>query len=259
MFLAEYARRSEQARANLKVRTSVRYGSTPPETLDFFPAAQPDAPLVVFVHGGYWRELDKADSAFPALGLVPAGVAFAALNYGLAPAYQLDEIVAQVRKGLWWLVKHAVELNVAPDRVHVSGSCAGAHLVAMALLDGWFPGGRLPADVFAGAILLSGVYDLEPIRLTYVNSPLGLSPAAAARLSPIGHLPDRLPPLVFGIGGAETAEFTRQHREFVATAAGRTPWSREVVVQHRNHFDIPFDLDQPTTELGAAVFDQIGL
>lgn len=252
VFLAEYARRSERARAELAWQP-LRYGPADAETLDFFPAPVPDAPLLVFVHGGYWRQLGKEDSAFPAPGLVSRGVAFAALNYGLAPRYRLREIVAQARRGLWWLVSHAAELGVAPDRIHISGSSAGAHLCAMALLDGWTPDGRSPADVFAGAILLSGVYDLEPVRLTYVNEPLGLDATEAARNSPIHHLPRGLPPLIVGIGDAETAEFTRQHDEFVAAAGA----ARDVRARNRNHFDIPFDLDQPDTELGSAVFDQL--
>jgi arylformamidase len=127
----------------------------------------------------------------------------------------------------------------------------------MALLDGWTPDGRSPADVFASAILLSGVYDIEPVRLTYVNGPLGLDRADATRLSPINHLPDRLPSLVVARGGAETDEFARQHDGFVATASGRAPVVRELVVPHRNHFDIPFDLDDPATELGELVAGEL--
>jgi arylformamidase len=259
VFLVEYARQSALARAELDVRVALRYGPTRHETLDFFPVAESPAPLLVFVHGGYWRELSKNESAFPARGLVPAGVAFAALDYGLAPDCPLTTIVEQVRRGMWWLVRHAAELGVAPDRVHLIGSSAGAHLVAMTLLDGWLPDGRRPADVFAGATLLSGVYDLEPIRLTYVNEPLRLDRAAAARLSPIHHLPDRLPPLVVARGGAETDEFVRQHDEFMVAVSTRAPVVREVVATERNHFDIAFDMADPTAVLGRAVFDQLGL
>lgn len=136
---------------------------------------------------------------------------------GLAPEYRLDEI-GQVRRGIWWLVEHARDLGVDSRRITLAGSSAGAHLVLMALLDGWMPAGMHPADVFAGAILLSSVYDLEPVRLTYVNEPLGLDADAAARLSPIRHLPDRLPPLVIARGGAETAEFARQYSDLVKAA-----------------------------------------
>ncbi|KUJ68023.1 hypothetical protein ACZ90_22490 [Streptomyces albus subsp. albus] len=257
LFLDEYTRRSEETRKALPARTGLPYGTQPCETLDFFPATAPDAPLLVFVHGGYWRELSKDDSSFPARGLVPSGVAFAALDYGLAPAYRLEEIVDQVRRGLDWLLRHAAELGVDGRRVHLSGSSAGAHLVLMSLLGDWLPGGRHPAAAFAGATLLSGVYDLEPLRLTYVNEPLGLDAAAARRLSPIRRLPDRLPPLIVARGGAETDEFRRQHDELIEAAAPLAPGVRGLVIEHRNHFDITYDLGDPHTVLGAAVLAQI--
>ncbi|MFJ7905544.1 alpha/beta hydrolase [Kitasatospora sp. NPDC096204] len=259
VFVDRYAGDSEKARADLDVRRGIPYGRSPAESLDFFPAGSGNAPLVVFLHGGYWQELSKDDASFPARGLVPAGAAYAALGYGLAPRYRLDEIVAQVRRGLHWLLEHARELGVDADRVHIGGSSAGAHLALMALLDDWLPGGRHPADAFAGAVLLSGVYDLEPLRHTYVNAPLGLDAAAAARLSPILRLPARLPALVVARGGAETDEFARQHDDLVRAVGPRAAVVRELVAADRNHFDLPFDLADPTTGLGAAVFAQVGL
>jgi arylformamidase len=258
VFLDAYARESEKARLELPMRAGLAYGSRPCETLDFFPAAGPAAPLLVFVHGGYWQELSKNESAFPARGLVPAGIAFAAVDYGLAPEFRLDEIVDQVRRAVLWLIEHADELGVDRSRIHLSGSSAGAHLAAMTLLGGWMPEGRHPARSIAGAVLLSGVYDLEPLRHTYVNEPLGLDAAAAARMSPLRHLPDRLPPLIVARGGHETDEFARQHDDFVAAAASRAPSVRDLVISHRNHFDITFDLADRASELGAAVFDRIG-
>jgi arylformamidase len=257
VFLHEYATRSELARAGRPVVRHLRYGPEPRETLDFFPADRPDAPLLVFVHGGYWQELSKDESAFPARGLT--GAAFAALGYGLAPDYRLDEIVTHVRRGLWWLVRHAEELGVLPTKIHLAGHCAGAHLVAMALRPGWLPDGRHPCDVFAGATLLSGVYDLRPLRLTYVNTPLGLTAADARELSPALAPPDRLPPLTVARGGVETEEFVRQHNEFVRLATPSAAEVLDIVVPHRNHFDIPFDLDDPATALGAAVFARLDI
>ncbi|OEJ24576.1 hypothetical protein AR457_08570 [Streptomyces agglomeratus] len=258
-FLTSYTTRSARTRTELPVKADIPYGSLPCESLDFFPARGPQAPLLVFVHGGYWRELGKEDSSFPARRLVPAGAAFAAIGYGLAPRYRLDEIVDQVRRAVWWLVEHARDLGVDSERIVLAGSSAGAHLALMALLDGWMPEGTRPADVIAGAVLLSGVYDLEPVRLTYVNEPLGLDAEAAARLSPIRRLPDRLPPLVVARGGAETAEFARQHRELVEAATPRSAAVHDLVITHRNHFDITFDLDDPASDLGAAVLRQLGL
>ncbi|WP_370934491.1 alpha/beta hydrolase [Amycolatopsis sp. cg13] len=255
--LTEYAVRSARARAARPGHSQLRYGPEPREALDLFAADQPDAPLLVFVHGGYWQELSKDESGFPAEGL--SGASYAAVGYGLAPEYQLSEIVGQVRRGLWWLIAHAAELGFSPRRIHLAGHCAGACLVAAALQTGWLPDGSHPADVFSSAILLSGVYDLRPLQRTYVNDNVGLTPAQAAELSPLLHLPDRLPQLIVARGEAETDEFARQHDDLVRCAAPRASSVEEFVVAHRNHFDLPFDLDDPATVLGSAVFRRLGL
>ncbi|WP_405012503.1 alpha/beta hydrolase [Kitasatospora sp. NBC_01539] len=252
--LAAYADRSRAAYAALEVRTDLPYGAGPPELLDFFPAARSGAPLHVFVHGGYWQELDKTDSAFAAPDFTALGTAYAAVGYGLAPGWPLDAIVAQVRRAVHWLLDHAEDLGVDPHRVQLSGSSAGAHLAAMALLGPASPRGRRVAD----AVLLSGVYDLEPITLTYVNDALGLDPAAARRNSPLLLLADHppgepLPPLLLAVGEHETGEFARQQEEFAAAARKAGVPVEAVVVAGRNHFDLPLDLGRPDTPLGAAV------
>ncbi|MEU5695579.1 alpha/beta hydrolase [Actinosynnema sp. NPDC020468] len=257
--LRDYAEASAAVREALEVRTDLAYGPGAAERLDFFPSTEPGAPLQVFVHGGYWQELGKDSAAFAAEGFVAAGAAFAAVGYGLAPEHHLDTIVDQVRRALWWLVGHAEELGVDPRRVHVSGHCAGAQLVAMALLRPAPPGKPEPADVFAGATLLSGVYDLLPVRRSYVNDALGLDDDAAVRNSPIRLLGNRLPPLVVARGGVETSEFARQHDDFARAAVGRSPRVKQLVIDHRNHFDLPFDLADPATALGRVVLGEMRL
>ncbi|MEV4461710.1 alpha/beta hydrolase [Microbispora sp. NPDC049633] len=253
VYLDEYARRSAAARAGAVPHHCLRYGPRPEQLLDYFPPPCGGGPLQVYIHGGYWQELSKNESSFAAPGFLESGAGFAALGYGLAPLYSLDEIVTMVREGLWWLVRTAPELPGRPGSIHLSGSSAGAHLVAMALSDDWLPSGRHPADVFASATLLSGVYDLDPLRGTYVNDALGLDAAAAVRNSPITLLPDRLPPLVIAIGDNETTAFTRQHHEFVAAAYPRATALTAFVARDRNHFDLPMDLGVPGTQLGDAV------
>jgi arylformamidase len=251
-YLDEYALRSRAARDTLPVRTFY-YGPSAAERIDFFPATRHGAPLHVFLHGGYWQELSVEESAFAAAAMVRAGCAFAAVGYGLAPAHNLDAIVAMARRGLHWLSRHAGALGVAENALHVSGHSAGAHLVAMAVLTGPWPDGRASADVVASATLLSGIYDLEPIRLSYVNEPLRLDAAAALRNSPIHQLRGCPPPVLVARGGQETAEFGRQHDEFVAALRDHEFEVDDLVVGHRNHFDLPFDLAAPDTVLGRAV------
>jgi arylformamidase len=250
-YLDEYAARSAAARRACSVRTDLRYGRRPEERLDLFPAAAPDAPLQVFIHGGNWQEVDKSESEFAAADFVAAGAAFAALDYGLAPRYRLDEIVAMVHGAVCWLHANAASIGVDPRRIHLSGSSAGAHLAAMALA-------RDDAGRIAGAALLSGVYELEPLRHSYVNDALGLDLAAALRNSPAYRLPSRLPPVVLARGGNETSEFVRQHELMAALLRERTAVT-EVVHADRNHFDLAYDLGDRRTELGCAVLAQMRL
>jgi arylformamidase len=254
-YLDEYRTRSSRALACRRVHTDLRYGPGPAERLDLFPTPAPDAPLQVFVHGGFWQELGKPFASFVAADFLDRGVAFAALGYGLAPVYRLDEIVAMVRRAVWWLARNAPRFGVDPARIHLSGSSAGAHLAAMALLPGWVPDGRAPADLIAGVTLLSGVYDLAPLLGSYVNDALALTEADVRRNSPLGRLPSRLPPTVIARGEIETDEFVRQHSALVAAFPGRAV---EVVAAGRNHFDLPYDLADPDTALGTAVLAQLG-
>ncbi len=251
--LAEYGRRSAQARDAHPWRT-LRYGGDPAAAVDFFPAADPaPAPLHVFVHGGYWQELSRRESAFAAPGFLRRGAAFAAVGYGLAPAYRVADMVTMVRQALRMLLDAAPGLGVDPGRVVVSGSSAGAHLAAMALADPDL------AQRLAGAVLLSGIYDLAPITRTYVNDPLGLDADAARALSPLHLLGKPLPPLVVARGGAETSEFARQHDELVAALSAAGAEVTDLVVDGCDHFDLPFGLAEPGTALGRAVLELSGL
>jgi arylformamidase len=250
-YLDEYAELSAAARRTGRAHTGLAFGPHVRETLDFFPGSGPDAPLVVFVHGGNWQMLSRSESAFAAPAAQRAGAAFAAIDYGLAPHTGLEEMIATVRRSLTWLAGRPDELGFSPRRIHVAGSSAGAHLVAAAVLT--FPSAH-PA--VAGCILLSGMYDLEPVQQSYVNDALRLDAAQARRLSPIRHLAPVLPPIVMARGDNETEEYARQHSEMVAALRGRTEVT-EVIAAGRNHFDLPYDLAAAGTALGDAVLRQL--
>ncbi|MFI6763460.1 alpha/beta hydrolase [Micromonospora sp. NPDC050417] len=259
IFLREYADRSAVAREKLDVRSGVRCGPRPEQLFDYFPADSDGGPLLVFIHGGYWQELSRIESAFMALDLVPRGISVAALGYGLAPAYRLPEIVDMVAEGVRWICGNVSQLPASPGAVYLSGCSAGAHLAVMSLLDesGWRRDGKRPDHEVAGAVLLSGVYDLEPVRLTYVNKPLGLDAQTARACSPLHRLPSALPPLVVARGGNETDEFGRQQAEFVAAVRAGGGQVADLVVPSRNHFDLAFDLGVPGTALGDSLTELI--
>lgn len=257
-YLRAYVRQSEAARRDHPVGTGLPYGPHPAELLDYFPGSGPGSPpLLVFVHGGNWQALGRAESAFPAPPLLAAGAAVAVVDYGLAPDAGLDTMAGQVRGAVDWLLRHADRLGFDPNRLHLCGTSAGAHLAAMALLPGPEEGPDVSGRI-RGAVLLSGMYDLEPVRLSYVNDALRLDEAAARRNSPLGLLPPRLPPVVIARGGNETEEYVRQH-ERMATALRRRTAVTEVVAERRDHFDLPYDLGARGTGLGDAVLAQMGL
>jgi arylformamidase len=241
-YLNKYAARSALARESLPWR-EVRYGTRESERSHFFPATVPDAPLLVFVHGGYWQELTEAESSFAAKDVVANGAAFAALGYGLAPAYRLDEITEMVRSGVRWLHDNAEELGVDASRIVLVGHSAGAQLAAMCL-------GTVPVRA---AVLLSGLYELKPLLRTSVGAAIKLSPEEARRNSPTRLLRRGMPPLLAAYGAGETAGFAEQ-QEFLVTAAAAAgvPVDSQVIPE-RHHFDLPLGLADPRDPLGERV------
>ncbi|MFF2144923.1 amino acid adenylation domain-containing protein, partial [Kitasatospora sp. NPDC058190] len=257
-YLDEYADLSAEARRAPDVRTGLRYGPGAAELLDFWRAGREPAPVQIFVHGGNWQDLTERSSAFAALPFRRAGAAFAAVGYGLAPDTPLDEIVAGIRRCVRWIHEHAAELGVDPKRIHLSGTSAGAHLAAMALVPGG-PGDPGVAGLLAGVTMLSGIYDLDPISRCYVNEALRLDADGVRRNNPAALLPAALPPVVVARGGIETEEYVRQHDLMADALRRRGALAEGIVEPARNHFDLPYDLADPSTPLGHAVLTRMGL
>jgi arylformamidase len=217
-YFARWAAASRVVRDGGRCRLDIPYGGGKRETLDLFPAASAGPPVLVFLHGGYWQAMDKSDFSFIASPFRAVGVAVAVVNYTLAPAAGMDDIVAQVRRAVAFLAGNGESLGIGRSRFFLAGHSAGGHLAAMAMLTDWSRLG-LERDPICGACAISGIFDLEPIRLCYLNTMLGLDADAARRNSPIQLLATVAPPdhpLVLAVGGRETAEFQRQQAEFAA-------------------------------------------
>lgn len=250
-FLTEYSDQSEASRrrcasAGHTVQTH-HYGSLPSQSIDLVVPAGPQTPVMVFFHGGYWQQLSKRESFSPAADFVSRGVAFAAVDYTLAPAATLDQIVAECRSAAEMIHAEAANLNIDADRIILAGSSAGAHLAAMVALDPgitWRP---------AGLVLLSGIYDLEPLIGTTINDALHLDREAALRnspaLLPISH-PIRS---VVAWGDNETDQFKRQSRLFAQQLGSAGALPAKIEAAGRNHFNLLSDLGCIETELGFAV------
>ncbi len=257
--MESYARESAAMRAALPCEVNVAFGPTPAERLDFFPATKPGAPIFVFIHGGYWRMLDAADSTFMARTFVEAGAAVVALNYALAPSVSVEEITRQCRAGLAWVHKNAARLNGDPARIHVSGSSAGGHLGGMMVAGGWAQDYGLPEGFVQSASLLSGLFDLEPVRLSNCNEWLSLDTDSAERLSPMRRLPARPLPLLISYAPNETEEFKRQS-ECYAAACTALGCDVEIICEPgTNHFDLPLRFMDKTAALTKATLRVMGL
>jgi arylformamidase len=207
-----WRRDAASARELLGGRLDIPYGPAAAERLDFFPAAGSAKPLLVFIHGGYWRSFDKADFSWVAPAYVAAGTSVAIVNYGLMPVTPLAQIVDEVRRACAWIFDHAGSLAIDRGRIFCSGHSAGGHLTGMMLATDWSRASQhLPRALLAGGVAISGVFDLEPLtRAPFLRDDLRLDADAARELSP-AYLPwANEAPLLRVVGALESDEFHRQ-------------------------------------------------
>ncbi|GBD44030.1 Carboxylesterase NlhH [bacterium HR40] len=248
--------RSAAVLDRLEARLGIAYGPTRAEHLDVFPAGR-DRPVHVFFHGGYWRRFAARDFAFLAPAFVEAGITLVNVNYALCPMVSVTEIVRQARAAVAWIARHADEFGGDPGRITISGHSAGGHLVAMTAFTDWPGDYDLPADVVKGGLAISGLFDLAPFPWTWLQPTLQLDWGEVLRLSPILHVPDRAPPLLIAVGGAETAEFRRQSRDFHAACLAKGLTCGFLEAEGLDHFRILEELERPDSELFAAVLDLV--
>jgi acetyl esterase/lipase len=232
---AQRAAISNEVRARRRLHADLRYGAGARERLDFFPADKPNAPVFVFIHGGYWQASDKESHSFLAEGPLARGFAVALIEYTLAPEATMDQIVGEIDRAMAWLRAHVAELGGDPQRLFVSGHSAGGHLTAMML-------GRHP---MAGALPISGLFDLKPIGLCYLNDLLRLDAAMAARNSPQLHLPTQCPPIVVTVGAAELPELYRQSEEYAAALDAMDAPVQWLPLEGHEHFSILSEIERP--------------
>lgn len=247
--LAQYREQSAPVLAWPQRVANQRYGQGATELLDIYPAEVPDprgAPVFVFIHGGYWRALSKEDSACVVPALHAAGVTVVVLDYDLMPAASLDHIVDQVRKATAWVFHHIAEFGGDPQRIHVSGSSAGGHLAGMLVTGHWHADYGVPQDVVKGAVLLSGLFDLQPLTALLPNSWMQMDEACAMRNSPRFAIPPgdarQGCRILVCCGEYESSEFKRQSSDFLAAWKARCLPGDWVDTPGTNHFDIVLTL-----------------
>lgn len=223
-YLQRYIERAAHARSHLTCLLDVSYGPSREETLDIFPAAHPGAPVFVFLHGGYWRALSSKEFSGVALGLQPLGITTVVVNYALCPSVTLDEVTRQARASVAWTLRHIDAHGGDASRVAVGGHSAGGHLTAMCLATDWNREYGLAADPLAAAVPVSGIFDIEPLRHSYLQPAIRLDEGLVARNSPLFHVRSSHTPVLVTYGGDESEEFARQAASFHAAwrAIGNT-------------------------------------
>ncbi|MFI6584536.1 alpha/beta hydrolase [Embleya sp. NPDC050493] len=255
--MERYRAESVQAVTDLPGVTGLVYDAPSGERLDVWGPGSEEAPrpVFVFVHGGYWRALSRADSAFAARMLAERGVATVVPDYTLAPRATLEEITRQVRATIAWVYHEGARYGLDRSRLVVGGSSAGGHLAAMTMVDGWQAEVGLPENVVAAGFPISGLFDVRPLVRTRANEWLRFDEERAAALSPLvlGARP-RMPGVTV-MARHEASGFTEQSRAFAAH------WGTELlVVPERNHFDVVLDLADPETAMSRALlglFDRL--
>ena len=256
--LARWASESEAVRAARRCELDLQYGPSLLEKLDLYFPDGPSQALLVFIHGGYWRSLDKNDFSFLAPTFSKQGVTVAMINYGLAPQLTIDEIVRQCRAAIEWLAQNTQRYGADPSKLYIAGHSAGGHLAAMLAATHWpSVSTTLPIDLIKGAICISGLYDLEPVRHTSIKQDVRLDHAAAKRLSPAFLQPAFTIPILLAVGGDESDEFKRQTQLLMDSWSH--PGMQNIALPGANHFTVVEELAKADSPLHRAALTLMGI
>lgn len=258
LYEAFCARESEKVREDLDHRLNVPFGPTLAERVDLYPAGE-GAPVLVYVHGGFWALRTSEEFGFVARGPVSRGVATVVTNYALCPAVTMDEIVRQTRAAVAWTYKNARGFGGDPGRIHVAGHSAGGHLVAMLLTTNWEEDYGLPSNVIKSATAVSGLFDLAPFPYTFLQPKVQLTWDQVRRNSPVLHIPDQAPPLLVAYGEDETDEFKRQSEEFLGAWKEKGLSGDHLVLSGKNHYDVVDGFLDAGSPLLSGILGRMGL
>ncbi len=242
--IAAYRSESQRATEGLEGSTGLRYDTSSDERLDVWGTSSELRPAVIAIHGGYWRQLSRHDTAFMARTFADAGVATVVVDYTLAPTATLEEIVRQVRASVAWVYHHGRDHGLDPQRIFVTGSSAGGHLAAATMVGGsWRREHELPDDVVKGGMPISGLFDLRPLVDSFANEWLFLDPSRAAALSPMLHVAGLpRPRAIVAVAEHDGSGFLQQSADFQAAWSASGGEASLLVVPGRHHYDVFLDL-----------------
>jgi arylformamidase len=252
------AEASRRARSTLKSWLNVAYGSSPREVLDIYAADKPGGPVLVYIHGGYWRSGSKDDNCNFAPAFVQRGVTVVLVEYDLCPNVVVTDIVRQTRASIAWVYRNIMRYSGNPSKLYVSGHSAGGHLTAMALAHDWEKTG-LPRSLIKGATVTSGVYDLDMVMQISVNEQVQMTPEIARQNNPFLHPPLANCPVIVAVGGAEPRGWQQMSEDYFKLCKERGLDCQYLVIPGANHYTMSEHLADPESPLTQAMFKQRGL
>ena len=250
------AAQAKKVRETAKSWLNVPYGSSPREMLDIFAADKPGGPVLVYIHGGYWRSGSKEDNCNFVPSFTKRGATVVLVEYDLCPQVTVTDIVRQTRSAIAWVCKNIIRYSGDPARIYVSGHSAGGHLTAMALAHDWAKEG-LPLDCIKGAVATSGVFDLEVVPKISVREQVKLTPEAAQINSPFLNPPKVKCPLVVAVGSAEPKGWQRMSEDYYNYCNQQDMNVEYVVVPGANHYTMSEKLLEETNPLTQAMIKQM--
>ncbi|MEQ9673651.1 alpha/beta hydrolase [Roseovarius indicus] len=232
----------------------IRVGAREEERIDVFPNPNPKAPILIFVHGGWWLKTTRKHWSYTAYGFVQHGYTVIVSDYTLCPKGRIPDITQANRAAVAWAYEHADEINGDRDRIYLAGHSAGGQQAGMMAVTDWVQHG-LPADVLKAVVPLSGIFDMRVIQHSYLNGFVQLNGESVQTQSAILHIPDSAPPIQLMVAEEESTEFHRQAEEFLEAWKAKKLDGSLVIIPDEDHSTYIFEMGHPDSPTCNAVVD----
>jgi arylformamidase len=252
------AAQANKVRETAKSWLNISYGSSPRETLDIYAADKPGGPVLVYIHGGYWRSGSKEDNCNFVPTFTKRGATVVLVEYDLCPQVTVTGIVRQTRASIAWVCHNIMRYSGDPSRIFVAGHSAGSHLTAMALAHDWTKEG-LPQDCIKGAVATSGVFDLDMVMKISVQEQVRMTPEDAKLNSPLLNPPKVKCPLVVAVGSAEPKGWQQMSEDYFNYCKQQGMNADYLVIQGANHYTMSAKLLDESNPLTQAMIKQMKL
>jgi arylformamidase len=250
--------RARAVRASAKSWLNVPYGSAPRETLDIYAADRAGGPVLVYIHGGYWRSGTKEDNANFVPAFTERGATVVLVEYDLCPQVTVTDIVGQTRAAIAWTFRNIIRYGGDPSKLFISGHSAGGHLTAMALAHDWEKEG-LPKTFIKGAAAMSGVHDLDMVMHISANEEIRMTAEIAKRNSPLLNSPTVNCPLLVAVGGEEPAGWRQMSKQYFEFCKQRGLKAEYLEVPRANHYTMSEHLGNPASPLARAILSLMSI